>query len=182
MKPRWPQLRKKAESSESDLTNILPDLNHLKNNKLSELIEQFDLIPHPEGGWYREVIRSDLKVERGDRQKRNNITGVLFLLGENDRSCWHRVKDADEIWIYLQGAPLTLWRLDPQNKELIILKLDSSNPIGMISAGWWQAARCEGNFTLTTCCVGPGFDFADFEMLRDLPIQIRPDKAQSELI
>jgi len=37
----------------------------LKNSKLSELIEQFELAPHPEGGWYREVIRSDLKVKRG---------------------------------------------------------------------------------------------------------------------
>ena len=74
-------------------------MTDLKNNKLSELIEQFELAPHPEGGWYREVIRSDLKVKRGDGQKRNNITGILFLLGENDQSCWHRVNGADEIWI-----------------------------------------------------------------------------------
>jgi len=92
------------------------------------------------------------------------------------------VNGADEIWIYLQGAPLTLWRLDPENKELISLKLDSVNPIEIIPTGWWQDARSKGKFTLMTCCVGPGFDFADFEMLRDLPIKIRPEKSQSELI
>lgn len=160
----------------------MTDLNQLGHKKLSELIEQFELAPHPEGGWYREVSRSDLKVERGDGQKRDNITGILFLLGENDHSCWHRVKDADEIWIYLQGAPLTLWRLDPENKKLFNLKLDAVNPIEMVPAGWWQAARCEGSFTLMTCCVGPGFDFADFEMLRDISPQSRPDKALNELI
>ncbi len=52
----------------------------------------------------------------------------------------------------------------------------------MIPAGWWQVARSEGGYTLMSCCVGSGFDFADFEMLRDYPIKMRPSKAQSELI
>ncbi len=89
---------------------------HSNNIKFPELIEQFQLSPHPEGGWYREVCRSHLRVERPDRQKRYNITGILLLLGEGDRSCCHRVKDDDEIWIYLQDAPLTLWRLDPEKR------------------------------------------------------------------
>ena len=37
----------------------------------------------------------------------------------------------------------------------------------MVSAGRWQAARTTGAYTLVACCVGPGFDFADFELLRE---------------
>jgi predicted cupin superfamily sugar epimerase len=36
-----------------------------------------------------------------------------------------------------------------------------------VRAGRWQAARSLGPFTLVGCTVGPGFDFADFELLAD---------------
>jgi predicted cupin superfamily sugar epimerase len=34
-----------------------------------------------------------------------------------------------------------------------------------VPAGWWQAARSEGAYSLVTCVVAPGFEFADFELL-----------------
>ena len=34
-------------------------------------------------------------------------------------------------------------------------------------AGFWQAARPTGDYSLTGCSVAPGFDFADFSMLSD---------------
>lgn len=37
----------------------------------------------------------------------------------------------------------------------------------VVPPGHWQAARSTGAFTLVACVVGPGFDFADFVMLRD---------------
>ncbi len=154
----------------------------MKDNAVSELIGQFELTPPPEGGWFRELIRIELTVQQSDGHKRNAITGILFLLGKSDKSRWHRVNGADEIWIHLQGAALTLWRLDPKNNELCKLKLDSANPMQMIHAGLWQAACSEGSYTLVSCCVGPGFDFEDFEMLRYMPKESWPEKALSELI
>jgi predicted cupin superfamily sugar epimerase len=38
-----------------------------------------------------------------------------------------------------------------------------------VPAGAWQAAEPAGAFALVTCAVGPGFDFADFRLLRDDP-------------
>jgi predicted cupin superfamily sugar epimerase len=38
-----------------------------------------------------------------------------------------------------------------------------------VPAGEWQAARTLGAYTLVSCAVGPGFDFADFTMLSDHP-------------
>jgi uncharacterized protein len=42
-------------------------------------------------------------------------------------------------------------------------------PLATVPGSWWQAARPTGAFTLVSCAVGPGFDFADFEMLADTP-------------
>ena len=52
----------------------------------------------------------------------------------------------------------------------------------MIPSGCWQAAKSLGLYTLASCCVGPGFDFFDFEMLRNLEPSLRPTKALKELI
>ena len=152
------------------------------NKRSSEIINTFKLKPHPEGGWFREIIRSENYVTRNDGQKRNNITSIYYLLCKSERSKWHRVNSSDEIWIYLQGAPLSLYFLDDDNKELRNIRLDSNNPIKMIPSGYWQAARSIGELTLTICCVGPGFDFKDFEMLRNVDPSLRPTKAIKELI
>ena len=62
-------------------------------------------------------------------KKRNNITGIYFMLFKNEISTWHRVNPTDEIWIYLKGAPLNLWCLDDGNKELRKQRLNSNKPI-----------------------------------------------------
>ena len=152
------------------------------DKKSSEIIKQFKLLPHPEGGWFKEIFRSENYVTRKDGEKRNNITGIYYMLLKNEISTWHRVNSADEIWIYLKGAPLNLWCLDDGNKKLRKFRLDSNNPIEMIPSGYWQAAKSIGLFTLVSCCVGPGFDFSDFQMLRNLEPSLRPTKALKELI
>ena len=88
------------------------------NQKSLEIIKHFNLSPHPEGGWFREIIRSNSSLTREDGQRRNFITGIYYLLERNAKSAWHRVKNADEIWIYLRGDPLNLWYLDNDNNLL----------------------------------------------------------------
>jgi hypothetical protein len=39
----------------------------------------------------------------------------------------------------------------------------------VVAAGAWQAARCTGDFSLTGCTVGPGFEFGGFRLVSDLP-------------
>ena len=45
----------------------------------------------------------------------------------------------------------------------------SRSPVAVVPAGWWQAARSLGTWSLVSCCVGPGFSFADFALLAALP-------------
>ena len=155
-------------------------MNFDKNT--SDIINQFKLSIHPEGGWYREIFRGEDYVTRKDCQKRTNITSIYYLLCKGENSSWHRVNNADEIWIFLQGSPLNLRCLDEDNKKIKNLNLHTNNPIEIIPAGYWQCASTSGEFTLTSCCVGPGFDFLDFEMLRDLDPSLRPSKAIKDFI
>ena len=79
---------------------------------------------------------------------------------------------SDEAWHLYEGGPLEVIELDPSAKSLSqhrLAPVDASDvrPMCVITAGNWQAARCEGDFALMGCTVSPGFDFADFEMLAD---------------
>ena len=128
------------------------------NERARELIETLGLAPHPEGGWYRQVYRSEEKVTRQrDAAERSALTTIYFLLVEGTYSAWHRVA-SDEAWHFYEGDPLELLTRDA------VTRLDATNRVHVIPAGTWQAARPLGAYTLVGCTVGPGFDFADFEM------------------
>ena len=62
------------------------------NKKNIAIIKQFNLSPHPEGGWFREIVRSENSLIREDGQSRNFITGIYYLLERDAKSAWHRVK------------------------------------------------------------------------------------------
>ena len=146
------------------------------------LIQHLCLKPHPEGGWYRELHRSPDQVQRQDGAERSALTAILFLLPAGAVSCWHRVIGGDEAWTHIDGATLELLQCRVDGTELKRHALNASNPVQVVSAGAWQAARSLGDYTLVSCCVGPGFDFLDFEMARDQPATERPKLPHQELI
>jgi predicted cupin superfamily sugar epimerase len=141
------------------------------NERAAELVQMLELTPHPEGGSYREIWRSPQSVEPDDgRGARTALTGIYFLLPAGAVSRWHRVR-SDEIWHFCEGAPLELlqadggaWTLD--RTRLGPLAADQA-PVRCVPAGRWQAARSLGPYTLVSCVVGPGFEFADFELLSE---------------
>lgn len=134
-----------------------------------ELIEQLGLEQHPEGGWYRETWRAS-----EDASGRAMGTAILFLLKTGEASHWHRV-DADEMWIWQAGDPLNLG-VAPSDEgpvETLVLGGALSSPKhlqGLVPAGSWQAARAapppDGGvgYTLVSCVVVPGFNFAGFKL------------------
>ncbi|WP_216904099.1 cupin domain-containing protein [Synechococcus sp. CCY 9618] len=158
------------------------------------LIARLDLRPHPEGGWYRELHRSAGRVRRADDGgQRAGLTVIAFLLTEGQRSRWHRVDGADEVWHHAGGDPLDLWRLAPRGgraERLVLGPLGAGGdpgtpdrgPMEIVPSGWWQAARSQGRWSLLHCCVGPGFDFEDFRLMADLPPGDRPAGADPALL
>ena len=148
-----------------------------------QTIARLHLQPHPEGGWYREIHRSPIRVHRPDGSLRAGLTVILFLLGNGETSRWHRVSGADEVWAHAGGDPLELSCLPPQGGPTSRILLGAGHqPVAVVPADHWQAARCLGAWTLVSCCVGPGFDFADFALLADLPSQDHPAGADPTLL
>ena len=123
-----------------------------------ETIRRLGLIPHPEGGFYREMFRSDERVTLPDGRIRRASTAILYLLPAEAWSAWHRVT-SDEVWHHYEGAPLRLHRLGYET-----VTLDRSHPQAVVPAGVWQAAEPAGDAVLCGCTVAPGFEFEDFTM------------------
>jgi predicted cupin superfamily sugar epimerase len=141
--------------------------------RVRELIEGLALQPHPEGGHYREIHRSSHRVTPPDgRSLRAALTGIYFLLAAGEHSRWHRVQ-SDESWHHYEGGPLELLVAAPDGTDVrrIVLgrALDTDGPAFTVPADHWQAARPLGPYALAGCSVAPGFEFADFEFLRDVP-------------
>ncbi|MFC3085465.1 MULTISPECIES: cupin domain-containing protein [Tabrizicola] len=124
-----------------------------------EIIRRLELVPHPEGGWFRQTWAGP---EIGGRA---SGTAILFLLRAGERSHWHRV-DADEIWLWHAGAPLVLSTGLAAARDLVLgpKVLDGQMPQLVVPAGWWQAARSTGEWTLVSCTVSPGFRFEGFDL------------------
>lgn len=128
------------------------------HERARELIDSLGLIPHPEGGWYRQLYKSEARVVRqSDGADRSALTTIYFLLVEGTHSAWHRVQ-SDEVWHFYEGDPLELITRHS------VTRLDANHRVHVIPANEWQAARPSGAYTLVGCTVGPGFEFDDFEM------------------
>jgi predicted cupin superfamily sugar epimerase len=127
-------------------------------SEADRLIELLRLLPHPEGGHFRETFRDS-------GEDRAASTAIFFLLKAGEISRWHRI-DAAEVWHFYRGAPLEL-RI---GKEVYVLgpNIDEAElPQLVVPPNAWQAARSLGDYSLVGCTVAPGFDFAHFESAPD---------------
>lgn len=130
------------------------------------------LEPHPEGGRYRQLHRSAMAVSVVERGvERTALTSILFLLARGEVSRWHRVL-SDEVWHFHEGD-LELLVVDAAfgdaRRHVLGRASEGKEPLAVVPAGAWQAARPLGEYALVACDVGPGFDFDDFAFLGDVP-------------
>jgi uncharacterized protein len=132
--------------------------------RAQELIDSLGLVPHPEGGFYRQVFKSPRIVVDDQKGDRAAITAIYFLLPSDQHSRWHRVT-SDEVWVNLEGGGVALHTFDGTVTRT--QRLGSSLPFAVVDAGVWQAAEPLDGFALVACFVAPGFEFADFSMMCD---------------
>jgi predicted cupin superfamily sugar epimerase len=133
-------------------------------------INHFSLLPHPEGGYYKETFRSEKSFQfEGFEGERSICTSIYFLLEKGQTSALHRIK-SDEIWYFHDGQTLEIIEIDSNGNETITrLGKDILNGEVLqhvVPAGIWFGARlaAHSEFCLVGCQVSPGFDFKDFEL------------------
>ncbi|SIQ35456.1 hypothetical protein SAMN05880582_1011577 [Rhizobium sp. RU20A] len=127
-----------------------------------EIIATLGMDRHPEGGWYVQTFRDEEGGLRG------HSTAIYYLLEAGERSHWHRVRDAAEVWHHYAGATLAL-SIAPPEEGPVVHRLGmelaaGERPQVIVPAGWWQSAFSMGAWSLVGCTVAPGFDFSAFEM------------------
>jgi predicted cupin superfamily sugar epimerase len=135
-----------------------------------EVIDKLKLIPHPEGGFYKETYRSDHTIVNEKKENRHVCTAIYYLLEDEGRSLFHRIR-SDELWFFHQGQPLEIVLIQGGHVTAIILGNDiekGEQLQAMIPANTWFAARIKNanGFSLVSCAVSPGFDFADFDLAK----------------
>jgi len=139
-------------------------------NSLEELNENFHLTveyiknglkleEHPEGGFYREFIRTD------------DQTVIFYLLPKQAISGWHSLKDTKEVFKLILGEPLVIEKIGADKilkskeevkykKDIIIKKSETPTEFGD-----WFGAYTDGEYGLVTCtCTGP-FEFDKFKLV-----------------
>jgi len=136
---------------------------------LQAIIAALKLEPHPEGGFYREVHRSETIVADSKRSgDKSAYTSIYYLLSGKNFSAWHRIK-SDETWYFHLGCDAVIYFFD-ENKLLHSTQvgMTSMNLQTTIPAHTWFAAKPihENDFCLVSCAVAPGFEFDDFEIGR----------------
>ncbi|MFY7887687.1 MAG: cupin domain-containing protein [Spirosomataceae bacterium] len=134
----------------------------------STLIEQLNLQAHPEGGYYQETYRCKNSLKVTENAERSISTAIYFLLKDQDKSHFHRIK-SDELWFFHLGQSLEILLLE--NGTLRTITLGSNLLAGetlqaVVPANTWFASRLKDGygFGLVSCTVAPGFDFQDFEL------------------
>ena len=129
------------------------------------LVEKLELLPHPEGGFYKETYRSEETLENKDR---NLLTSIYFLLTSENVSHFHRIK-SDELWYHHTGSAVTVHTLDEKGHTAFQLGPDFLNgelPFYLVKKDtiFGSTIDSPNSFALVSCAVAPGFDFRDFEL------------------
>jgi hypothetical protein len=154
-------------------------VNHLSDSltpNVRAIVASLGLLPHPEGGFYRETYRAG-RVVPSPRGPRPACTAIYFLLPAGAVSRWHRIA-SDELWHFYAGDAIEIPCIDDSTGLAEVFRLDAGTPQLCVPAGRWFGARAapvarlapgaqDGSshgYALCGCTVSPGFDFADFEL------------------
>jgi predicted cupin superfamily sugar epimerase len=139
-------------------------------------IQHLSLLPHPEGGFYKEIFRSNLEILNeslpyGFKGARRLCTSIYYLLRAGEISRLHRLK-ADELWYYHIGSSIKIYMIDQEgHKQVRFLgpKIEKAEQLQIvIPAGTIFGAELTNtdSYSLFGCLVSPGFEFEDFELFK----------------
>lgn len=134
-----------------------------------KIIEKLKLIQHPEGGFYRETYRGDKSITLDGGKVRSTGTAIFYMLSGADKSHFHKVA-SDELWFFHQGEPIEILVINEGghvDRFILGNRLDlNQQPQILVKSNMWFAAHIPSatGYSLVSCVVAPGFDFADFEL------------------
>ena len=79
--------------------------------KAIDWINHLNMSRHPEGGYYKEIFRSEKLIDND----KSAMTSIYYLLENEDKSAFHRLT-SPEVWYYHAGYPLMLHVIHPDGR------------------------------------------------------------------
>lgn len=142
--------------------------------QIDTIVNQLNLAPHPEGGYYKETYRSEGVIQPDSDESfypvgRHFSTAIYYLLESSETSSFHRIR-SDETWHFYGGSPATIHIIHPDALyEALYLgpEIESGQAFQhTVPGGSWFGVSVDktDSYLLAGCSVAPGFDFDDFEM------------------
>lgn len=122
-------------------------------------IDKLELLPHPEGGYYRQTDLSETKYENTELPL---FTTIYFLLSADNSSHFHQLT-SDELWFFHDGEPLTVHELHPDG-SYTFTELGKEKFHYTVKAGSIFGSTVKQGYALVSCAVVPGFDFSNFKL------------------
>jgi predicted cupin superfamily sugar epimerase len=129
--------------------------------EIQRIISHFEMLEHPEGGFYKELFRSS-----NTAKNRSVLSSIHYLLYDNHVSNFHTI-DADEAWYHHEGGVLNVHTFHPE-KGYQLLRLgsisDGAEPFQIVEAGtiFGSCLENENSYVLVSCAVAPAFEFEHF--------------------
>lgn len=137
--------------------------------EIQKIIKHYEMVAHPEGGWYKETYRSETTKQIKGLGERSLMTSIYFLLESHQTSNFHVIK-SDELWFYHSGSALTVHCIFP-NGEYKKLHIGPNFEKGesfqaLVPAGTIFGSTVDevNSYAMVGCTVAPGFDFNDFKL------------------
>lgn len=140
-------------------------------NPWDALISSLNLMPHDEGGYFRETFRSAIesRLALDSEESRPLLTCIYYLLtSEAPLGRLHRNR-SDIVHFFQGGGVLRYHMLGPDG--VLASRLLGPDPRRghqlqlVIPGGSWKATELmEGDFVLVGEAVAPGFDYRDREL------------------
>ena len=129
--------------------------------KAAELIRQYHLEPHPEGGFFAETYCSKARDKKG----RPYTGSIYFLLDREDVSHLHII-DCEEIWYYHAGGGMVITMVK-EDGTVIRKKLCKAHPMVVIPEGVMFAAKNlrKNTYTFVSCVTSPHFTYDGFHIV-----------------
>ena len=146
----------------------------MESHDVNSVIKTLELIPHPEGGYFREVYKSEEITTQDMLPSRYNgnrsfLTSIYYLLKNNDVSRFHNLL-SDEIWYFHIGSPVIIHQISfdgSYSKYLLGSNyLSEEKPHVLVRRNTWFGAEIKNkdSFSLVSCAIAPGFEFLDFKL------------------
>ena len=113
--------------------------------KAIDWINHLNMSRHPEGGYYKEIFRSEKLVDND----KSAMTSIYYLLENEDKSAFHRLT-SPEVWYYHAGYPLMLHVIHPDGRlvtHLMTADFSGEQQVA-IEPGCWFAAELPSHWSV----------------------------------